>query len=160
MLRAPPEKVVSAVEQLFEEKKAAQKEIERLNRRLAELRLMELRSKIREVKKVKAIVEEVEGASADELISIGNSLLKMDKGLVVVLGARNATARVVVMAGMEAVVAGVDCGAIAAEASRILGGGGGGKPDMGQGGGPKKDFLVAAFKRVLELCEKQQAQGG
>jgi len=159
MLRTPPERVVAAVQQLFDEKKATQKEIERLNKRLAELRLLELRSKARAVGKVKAIVEEVEGASTAELISIGNSLLKMDKGLVLVLGARDATARVVAMAGMEAVMAGVDCGVIAAEAARVLGGGGGGKPDMGQGGGPKKDFLVAAFKKSLELCEKQQAQG-
>jgi hypothetical protein len=29
---------------------------------------------------------------------------------------------------------------------------------MGQGGGPKRDFLVTAFKRALEMCEKQQAK--
>jgi len=159
MLRAPPDKVVSAVEQLFEERKATQKEVERLNKRMAELRLLELRMKAKVVGKVKVIAEEVEGASTDELLSIGNSLVKEDRGLVVVLGSRNGTARVVAMAGGETLRAGVDCGAIAAEAARVLGGGGGGRPEMGQGGGPKKDFLVVAFKKALELCERQQAQG-
>ena len=29
---------------------------------------------------------------------------------------------------------------------------------MGQGGGSKKDFLIAAFKRAREICEKQLGQ--
>ncbi|MEW6222813.1 MAG: alanine--tRNA ligase [Candidatus Hadarchaeota archaeon] len=158
ILRTTPEKVVSAVQQLFDERRAAQKEVERLGRRLAELRLAELRSKARAVGNFKVIAEEVEGASAEELIETGNSLVRGDRRLVVILGSHNGVARVVVMAGDEAVAAGADCGAMAAEASRVLGGGGGGKPRMGQGGGPKKDFIIAALKKAIELCEKQQKQ--
>ena len=156
IMRTAPEHVAAATRQLFEEWKVAQKEVERLSKRLAGLRLMELRSKARQVGRVMVVCEEVEEASADELIRIASALTCEDKGLVVVLGSRNDMARLVVMAGEEAVAAGVNCGAIAAEAARVVGGGGGGKPELGQGGGPRADHLVAALRKALETCEKQQ----
>ncbi len=155
VLRTTPERVAAATQQLFDEWKAAQKELNRLQGRLAELRLIELRSKARRVGKVRAICEEIEGASVDELIKIASALTRENKGLVVVLGTRDAMAKLVAMAGEEAVHAGADCGAIAAEAARVLGGGGGGKPELGQGGGPKADYLIAALRKALETCEKQ-----
>ena len=155
VLRTTPERVAAATQQLFDEWKAAQKELNRLQGRLAELRFIELRSKARRVGKVRAICEEIEGASADELIKIASALTREDKGLVVVLGTRDAMAKLVAMAGEEALHAGADCGAIAAEAARVLGGGGGGKPELGQGGGPKADYLIAALRKALETCEKQ-----
>ena len=157
VLRTTPERVAAATQELFDEWKTAQKELDRLRGRLAELRLIELRSKARQVGKVRAICEEIEGASADELIKIASALTREDKRLVVVLGTRDATAKLVAMAGEEAVRAGADCGGIAAEAAQVLGGGGGGKPELGQGGGPKADYLVAALRKTLETCKKQQA---
>jgi len=157
VLRTTPERVAAATQELFDEWKTAQKELDRLRGRLAELRLIELRSKARQVGKVRAICEEIEGASADELIKIASALTREDKRLVVVLGTRDATAKLVAMAGEEAVRAGADCGGIAAEAAQVLGGGGGGKPELGQGGGPKADYLVAALRKALETCKKQQA---
>ncbi len=156
VLRTTPERVAAATQQLFDEWKAAQKELDRLRGRLAELRLIELRSKVRRAGKVRAICEEIEGASVDELIKIAGALTRGDKGLVVVLGARDAMAKLVAMGGKEALQTGVDCGTIAAEAAKVLGGGGGGKPELGQGGGPKIDYLVAALRKALETCKKQQ----
>ncbi len=157
VLRARPEQVAATTQQLFYQWKTAQKELDRLHERLAEFRIIELRSKVRQVGKVRAICEEVEGASADELIKIASTLTRENKNLVAMLGVRDAMAKLVAMAGEEALQAGVDCGAIVTEAARVLGGGGGGKPELGQGGGPKTDYLVAALKKALETCERQQA---
>ncbi len=157
ILRTTPERVATATQQLSDEWKALQKELDRLRGRLAELSLFELRSKMKQVGKVRAICEEVESTSAEELIKIASALTREDKGLVVMLGTRDTMVRLVAMAGKEALLAGVDCGAIIAEAAEVLGGGGGGKPEFGQGGGPRTDHLVAALEKALETCEKQQA---
>ena len=159
ILRAPPERLAEATQQLFDDWKAAQKEVERLSQRLAASRLEELKSKAKKVGNIRFISHQIEGASQNELIQIGSALIKEDKGLVVILGSGDDTARLIIMAGEDAVKTGVDCGAMAAEAARVVGGGGGGKPDMGQGGGPRADSIVAAFKRALEVCENQLAQG-
>ncbi len=158
ILKIPPNQIAAATQQLFDDWRSSQKENEKLNRKLAELSLTGLKSKTTQMGRVRFISEEVESASQNELIHIGSRLTEEDKELVVALGSRNDKARLVIMAGKEAVKAGADCGAMAAETSRIIGGGGGGKPDLGQGGGPETDLLVAALKRAIEICGKQQAR--
>lgn len=155
ILRVPPERVASAAEKLFEDWKAAEKEVERLNQRIAELRLVELKEKVRPLGAVRFLSDEISGASSAELIKVGSTLTSLDKSLVAVLGSSTETAKVIVMAGEEAVKAGVDAGKIAAEAAKVVGGGGGGRPELGQGGGPEKGRLADALKRAREICEQQ-----
>jgi alanyl-tRNA synthetase len=149
-LRVPLEQVAASVGQLFEEWKAARKKVEELRASVARLLSEQLRSKVRVVGTKRVICEEVQ-AGSEELVKVGEKLVGENPGLVVVLGARDRVAHLVVMAGGEAVKAGVDCGRIAAEASKVLGGGGGGKPGLGQGGGPKPELLPQALSRALEL---------
>lgn len=155
-LRATPERLAAATQQLLYQWKSAQKEMARLRKRLAELSLAELRAKAKRVEAVRVISEEIEGASVDELIKVASALTRDDRSSVAVLGARDKMARLVVMAGEAALHAGINCGKIAAEAARTLGGGGGGKPEMGQGGGPKVKKLSAAFDTAIEICKRQQ----
>ncbi|MEM4187585.1 MAG: alanine--tRNA ligase [Candidatus Hadarchaeum sp.] len=155
ILKVSPEKVASATQKLFEEWKAAEKEVERLSQRIAELRLVELRTKAKQLGRARFLSDEIEGATPTELIKIGSVLTSNDKSLVAVLGSVTDMARVIVMAGEDAVKFGVDAGKIAAEAAKIVGGGGGGKPELGQGGGPKGDSLAAALKRAREIFEQQ-----
>jgi alanyl-tRNA synthetase len=156
ILRAAPERLAVATQQLFDQWKSAQKEMARMQGRLAELSLTELRAKAKQVEAVRVISEEIEGASVDELIKVASALTRDDRRSVAVLGARNKMARLVVMAGEAALHAGINCGKIAAEAARVLGGGGGGRPEMGQGGGPKVKKLRAAFDIAIEICKRQQ----
>lgn len=156
ILRAAPERLAVATQQLFDQWKSTQKEMARLQERLAELSLVELRAKAKQVEAVHVVSEEIEGASVDELIKIASALTRDDRRSVAVLGARNKTASLVVMAGETALHAGINCGKIAAEAARMLGGGGGGRPEMGQGGGPKVKKLGAAFDVAIEICKRQQ----
>lgn len=155
ILKVHPEKVASATQKLFEEWKAAEKEVERLSQRIAELRLAELRSRAQPIGRVRFLSDEIEGASSTELIKIGSALISNDKSLVAVLGSVTDMARVIVMAGEEAVKGGVDAGEIAAEAAKVIGGGGGGKPELGQGGGSEGENLAAALKRARKILEQQ-----
>ncbi len=60
-------------------------------------------------------------------------------------------ALVMIAVGSESQKAGISAGVFAKAASEVLGGGGGGKPDFAQGGGPKVDMLDAAIKTVRGL---------
>ncbi|MDI6820359.1 MAG: alanine--tRNA ligase [Candidatus Hodarchaeaceae archaeon] len=156
ILRAPLERVAAATQRLFDEWKSTQKEVTRLQERLAELRLVELRAKAKRVGAVRVICEEVKGANVEELIQTASALVRGDKSLVVMLATCDEMARLVVMAGEAAIGAGIDCGEIAAAAAGILGGGGGGKREMGQGGGPEVKKLGEALTTAVEVCERQQ----
>lgn len=155
VLRSTPERVGAATQQLFEQWKAAEKELAKLHVKMAEFRLSELRAKARQVGKVKLVREAIEAASVDELIQTASALTRAEAAMVVALGMRDDVANVVVMAGREAVRAGVDCGKLASAAASILGGGGGGRPELGQGGGPSVGKLEEALAEVARLCERQ-----
>ncbi|RLG57250.1 MAG: alanine--tRNA ligase [Hadesarchaea archaeon] len=155
ILRTSPERVAAKTRELFEQWKAAEKEVKRLRQRIAESQLPQLRRAAKTVGEIRVICEEVEGASVDEMIKIASSLIKGDEKLVVILASRDETIRLVAMAGEEAVKMGVNCGSMISEASKVLEGGGGGRSSMGQGGGPRTDRLGVALRRALEICEKQ-----
>ena len=159
ILRAVPEHLVAATQQLFDQWKSTKKDVDRLRERLAILRLAELRTKAQQIGRVRVVRERFDVESVDELIKIAGALTREDANMVVaVTTIAERPPKIVVMAGEEAVKSGINCGEIAAEAARVLGGGGGGKPEMGQGGGPKLDQLNAALDIVADICELQQTR--
>jgi len=59
------------------------------------------------------------------------------------------------MAGKTALEKGVNAGEIIREASVIIRGGGGGKPNFAQGGGTAVEKLPKAVKKAEEVLKKQ-----
>jgi alanyl-tRNA synthetase len=101
---------------------------------------------------IRIVSEVIDAASPDELIKIAGALTRSDESMVVVLGMEDKKTRaaaITIMAGSTAVKAGIDCGQLAALAASVLGGGGGGKPEMGQGGGPNVEKLEDALKSAV-----------
>ncbi|MCS7132064.1 MAG: alanine--tRNA ligase, partial [Hadesarchaea archaeon] len=155
ILRSPPEQIAIATKQLFDQWKSAQKESAELREQLAKMRLRELLEKAKEVEGLKVVCEEIDGASVDDLIQTASALTKQDSTAVAALGTRGEVARFVIMAGRDALKMGVDCGKMASTIASMLGGGGGGKPELGQGGGPQVEKLRAALAAVIELCKQR-----
>lgn len=155
ILRVPPEKAAAGAEQLFDEWKKARREIETLRQRIARHLSSMLRQKIRKTGKVNLLAEQIGETTTEEMIEIANLLTGEDSSLVAILGTVEKIAKIIVMAGDAAVRAGIDCGAVAAEASKVIGGGGGGKPHLGQGGGPRRELLPSAIQTAVEFCERQ-----
>jgi alanyl-tRNA synthetase len=60
-----------------------------------------------------------------------------------------------VMAGKIALEKGVNANEIVREASTTVEGGGGGKPNFAQGGGPKTEKLLEAIRKAEETLKKQ-----
>ena len=87
----------------------------------------------------------VSPGTADDLKRLAATIIK-DVGNVVVLGARNASASVLI--GRSSDVS-LDCLAVAKEAAQLLGGGAGGPQDFAQGGGPKVDAVDAALDAAV-----------
>lgn len=161
ILRAPPERLAAATQQLFDQWKIAQKEVTKLRERLAELRIAELRSKAKQIGAVRIVSEEIDAANTDELIKIAGALTREDESMVVVLGMKDKkvpAVAITTMAGPVAVEAGINCGQLAAVAASMLGGGGGGNPEMGQGGGPNVEMLKGALEgavvKIREILER------
>lgn len=155
ILRAEPGDIGVAVQKIFDQWKASQKEADALRSRLADIQADQFEASAESICGLKLVAESIEGGSQEELIEIGEELTEKHKNMVAILGSRDGSANLVVMAGEEALESGVNSGKIATEAAEILGGGGGGRPRVGQGGGEKVDKLSEAIEIAVETFREQ-----
>ncbi len=155
VLRTETENLDSAAEKLFKQWKNAEKEVENLQTRLATYQARSLEDQAENIGNFRLVSEELDQGGEDELIRIGENLTENNGDMVAVLGTADGSANLVVMAGKKAVNAGLDCGDIASEVSKIIGGGGGGKANMGQGGGSKGENLEKAINKAVEKIKER-----
>jgi alanyl-tRNA synthetase len=142
VLRVPAEQLPKTAERFFEEWKAQQKEIERLKEDLAKARLKTLTAEAQEIDGLKVVVQKMGSADIDELLKAAALLAEQD--CVALLGSE--TGKLVAAVGKSGLEKGVKAGSIIRAAAKALGGGGGGKPDLAQGGGPNVEKLDEALK--------------
>jgi len=155
------EKLESAIERLLTEWKEARRERERLLKEIAEKESAtsaegkELMA-VQTIAGVKLAARRFEPLDADRMIKTASELVKRDPSIVAVFyGKDEKIARIVVMAGKQALKKGIDSRIIANEAASKLGGGGSGKPEFAQGGGTQIRKLSEAIERAEKTARKQ-----
>ena len=142
VLRVPAEQLPKTAERFFEEWKGQQKEIERLKEDLAEARLKTLTAEAQNIDGLKVVVQKMGSADIDELLKAATLLAEQD--YVVLLGSK--TGKLVAAVGKSGLEKGIKAGSIIKAAAKALGGGGGGKPDLAQGGGPNIEKIDEALR--------------
>jgi alanyl-tRNA synthetase len=151
-LKVPPTQIVTRVQELATSLKAAEKRIAEFERRALAGRIPAIAANARSVGSVTAVLEQVgELGSADDLRGLVTGV-RDTLGPVPAVVALAATVggRPVVIAATnrEARNAGAKAGALARTAAQVLGGGGGGRDDVGQGGGTDASAIGAALEAV------------
>ena len=132
---------------------------EELRRRLASLERNSLRaeaeallSQVQDIDGVKLVAGRTSANSAEAMREMGDFLKAKLSSVTVALGAIvNGNPLLVTMVTPDLVEKGIHAGNIARDAARVMGGGGGGQPEMAQAGGRQADKLDDALRRVAEL---------
>ncbi len=153
-LKVPIDRVEEAVKQLVDELRKTRKELEKFKAEVAEAKAVELLSTAEVAGNLKVVSATMPGASTDDLIQIGLAMAKREPSVVAILGTTNGAANVVIVAGDDAVKQGVNAGELAKLAAAELQGGGGGKANLGQGGGLRKENLDKALAKAVEALKK------
>lgn len=107
---------------------------------------------------VQGVYGSFESVAADALREIGDRLKngRREDGLVILLASVDGeNVQIVSMADEIAVEKGVSAGKIVREASKMLGGGGGGRPNVAQGGGKDPGALKDVFASFQGMVEGQ-----
>jgi alanyl-tRNA synthetase len=114
-------------------------------------------TEIKEIAGIKLIIRDFhESTDVERMVQTANEIVKKDvKTVAVFYGSDGKNARIMVMAGDAATGKGVDASEIVREASAIVGGGGGGRPNFAQGGGTRTDRLLDAVKKAEEIVRKR-----
>jgi alanyl-tRNA synthetase len=141
--------VPKRIAQMQDNVKALEKEIAALKSKLAAAAGGDLMSKVVEKDGVKFLSAEIEGADAKALREMVDQLKnKMGSG-VILLGAKTPDGKVALCAGVtNDLVAKFKAGEIVGKAAAIVGGKGGGRPDMAMAGGVDAAKLGEALKLI------------
>jgi len=154
-LNIPVERVAEETKAMFDELRERRREIDRLKKMIAEHEVEKLLEKSHTIQGLRLITHVAKNVDAEFLIMIANELVDRSPDAIAVLCGINKTARVVVMAGEEAVKRGVNAGEIADKVAKELGGAGSGDASFGQGGGVDVEKTSDALKKVYEALKRR-----
>lgn len=160
-LSAPMEKLDKTAEKIIRELKEANVEKRKLVKELAEQESASVEKrrteKTEEISDIKLVKRDFgDEINVDRMVQTANEMIKRNEAMVTLFyGSDGKSVRIMVMAGKTAVEKGADAGLLAREASAILGGGGGGKPNFAQGGGTQTQKLQEALRKTEELLRKE-----
>jgi len=143
--------VVEKVAQLIKQQKELEKQIATFQKQLASNQGDDLISQVSEVNGVKLLATAVEGVSAKDLRDVADKLKDKLGSAVIVLAVVNGD-KVALVAGVTKDLTGqYQAGKILNHVAQQVGGKGGGRPDMAQGGGTDPSGLDSALASVKDL---------
>jgi alanyl-tRNA synthetase len=151
LLRSPLSELTAKAQKILDEEKRLQQEITALKGKLAGGSSRDLLSEVKTVNGVQVLAAEVEIPDPKTLRDFADQLRDKLKSGIVVLGARNEDkAALVVMVTKDHAEA-YHAGNIIKQLAEIVGGRGGGRPDMAQAGGKDAGKLPEAIEKAYEI---------
>ena len=148
--------LVARIEAMQAELKAMAAENEKLKSKLAKDALGEVMDQVKEVKGVKVLAVRADGVDMNGLRNLGDQLKeKLGEGVVVIASAVDGKVSLLAMVTPEAQKAGAHAGNLIKAIAGLVGGGGGGRPNMAQAGGKNPDGIDAALAKAIETAESQ-----
>lgn len=158
VLRVPHDKLPSAVERFFDEWKQLRKENERLRSEISEQRIRLLTEHAKEISGVNVIAEMLPDADTKEMMKIASQLSK-DNFLTILIGKKENRASVV--SSVPAYLKDeINASVLVKRVCEVLGGSGGGKAEIAQGGGEMVEKAEEArnegLKFTKELLKKRE----
>jgi alanyl-tRNA synthetase len=151
LVKGSRDSALDKVRTLNERNRQLEKEIERLTAKLASAQSGDLLSQVQDVNGIKVLAAKLDGIEPKALRDTLDQLKsKLGSGVVVLMTAQED--KVSLIAGVTKDLTGqVKAGDLVRELAARLGGKGGGRPDMAQGGGTDVAAVPAALEAVPEL---------
>lgn len=156
-LKCTPAAVNDKIAHLQAEVKALTSENESLKAKAANDALGNVMDNVADVKGMKFLGVKVADVDMNELRNLGDSLKeKLGTGVVVLASSQGADkVNLIVTATDDAVKKGVHAGNIIKACAAMVGGGGGGRPNMAQAGGKNPAGIDAALEQAKKTLEEQ-----
>ena len=155
-LKTSPASLLERAEHLMAEMKALQSENESLKSKAAKDALGDVSDQVKEIKGVKFLSTSVAGVDMNGLRDLGDQLkTKIGEGVIVLISECDGKVNMVAMATQEAIDKGAHAGNLIKGIAALVGGGGGGRPNMAQAGGKNPAGISAAIAEASKVLESQ-----
>ena len=153
LVKTSPEKLSEKLEKLLLRQKEMEKELGALNAKLSMSGLDSVLGSGVDVNGVQVIAAKISLDSAKTMREVGDKVRdKMGSGIAVLGGELNGKVSLLAIVSKD-LTKQYQAGKIIKEVAGIVGGGGGGRPDMAQAGGTMVDKLPEALKAVVGIIE-------
>jgi len=143
--------VFDRAEKLLKQSRDQEKEIEALKGKLAAKDSGDLMGRVKEIAGVKVLAAEVSIADAKTLRDFGDKLRDRLASGVILLGSKAEGKALLLCMVTKDLTGKYSAGNIVKELAPLVGGKGGGRPDMAQAGGTKPENLAAVFPALEKL---------
>ena len=156
LVKGTPATAVEKVEHLLAEVKALQSENESLKSKAAKDALGDVMNQVEEVNGMKVLATKVEGVDMNGLRELGDQLKeKIGEGIVVIASNVDGKVNLMATATDGAMKAGAHAGNLIKGIAALVGGGGGGRPNMAQAGGKNPAGIADAIAKAKEVLAEQ-----
>ena len=156
LLKTNKNDLVNRVQNLSEEIREKEKEIEILKSKMASSIADEILSSVVEVEGVSLITYKVDNMDMNSLRNLGDEIKgRLEEGVIVLASVKDEKISFVVMATKDLNKKGIHAGNLIKNIAGVTGGSGGGRPDMAQAGGKDISKLDEALSMVPEFVKEQ-----
>ncbi len=154
LLNTGEDEVVAAIERQLDQIKALERQIETLKRKAAVSEADELLEAARDVKGVRVLAAKVTGFDRDALRQLVDALRsKLGSGVVVLASVEDG--KVALITGVtKDLTSRLHAGKIVQELAKLIGGSGGGRPDLAEAGGKDTSGIEMALSTVYPLIDR------
>ena len=158
IVKATPANLTERLEKLMAEVKELQSENESLKAKAAQNALGDVMDAVVEVGGVKLLATSVDQVDMNGLRDLGDQLKdQLGEGVVVLASAKDGKVNLVAMATDGAMKAGAHAGNLIKAIAGLVGGGGGGRPNMAQAGGKNPAGIPDAIAAAADALAQQLA---
>ena len=151
LLKANPLELSERVEKILKHQKYLEKEIDALKGKLATKDTSDLMNQVTEIKGVRVLSAMMDVADAKTMRDLGDKLKDKIKSGIVLLGSKAEDKAMLLCMVTKDLTSRYHAGNIIKEIAPLVGGSGGGRPDMAQAGGPKPEKLKQALDRLTAI---------
>ncbi|MDD3403821.1 MAG: alanine--tRNA ligase [Hespellia sp.] len=156
LLKTTPNELSDKIKHLQGEVKALHSENESLKSKLAQDSMGDVMDQAVEIGSMKLLASNVDGVDMNGLRDLGDQLKeKIGSGVVVLASGKDGKVNLMVTATEDAIKAGAHAGNLIKAIAGLVGGGGGGRPNMAQAGGKNPSGIPDALSKAKEVLSEQ-----
>lgn len=156
VIKSPVHELVRRTEAVVQQNKALEQEIVALHSKLAKSEVEDILGQVKEVKGIPVLASMVAAPDMDNLRNMVDMLRdKMGTGVILLGSANDEKVNLVAAVTKDLLGRGLHAGNLVKEIAKMVGGGGGGRPDMAQAGGKNPSKLPDAIANVYVVAEGQ-----